>query len=72
MDIYGWILFALLLLSGGFNLDQYLRRRDIEIDLKLYHGDLLVARDRAENLARVHYQAAADAIKSLIRNHFKE
>jgi hypothetical protein len=66
--VYLAIIFALSI----FGIDRYLRLRDVENDLKLLLGDFLVARDVAEGRARVHYQASALAVKSLIKNHFKD
>lgn len=71
-------LVLLLMLAGFFGLaifaiDRHLCLKEVAADLKIAHGDALVARDITDDPAiKVHYQATASVYKNLIRKHFGE
>ena len=67
-----FVLVALSVVLLIWGADRHLCLKDVEKDLKLLLGDFLVARDCSEGHVKVHYQATVSALKSLIRNHFKE
>jgi hypothetical protein len=68
----GWICFILILVLAGWGLDRHLRLRDVEIELKDYLGDLLVARDAAlDKICQCCSQTRVLQFKALIRRHFK-
>lgn len=71
MSAIDWIVFVLFLGSLLWAIDRQIEIKDVEKDLKLYLGDLLVARDLAESHTKVHYHANVSATKTLIRKHFK-
>lgn len=62
-------LLSLASLIVGFT--YYVSLRAVEIDLKDYLGDLLVARDSSSDKLRVHFTAQVYALKTLISKHFK-
>ena len=70
--------FVILLCAGLFiavliwGIDRHLCLKEIEIDLKDHLGDLLVARDSAENqVCACCAQSRVLEFKALIRKHFK-
>lgn len=63
--------FLLFLGAMIFAFDRHSWIKEIEIDLKDLLGDSLVARDAADGAIKVHYQAQVNALKTLIRKHFK-
>lgn len=71
MTIVYLILTAVFVIVLLFAIDRHLCLKDVEKDLKIYLGDLLVARELVEGNVRVHYQATVASIKTLIRTHFK-
>jgi hypothetical protein len=62
---------VLFVLAVLFAVDRSLWIKEIETDLNNFLGDSLAARDVSEDSVRVHYQAQVNAIKALIRKHFK-
>jgi len=51
--------------------DRHLCLKDVEKDLNIYLGDVLVLRDSTEGSLKVHFSAEVAALKSLIGKHFK-
>jgi hypothetical protein len=68
IEVVCGVLFVVLVL---FAFDRYLWIKEIEIDLNTFLSDSLAARNVAEDSVRVHYQAQVNAIKALIRKHWK-
>ena len=63
--VAGWVLILL------WGLDRHLNLRDVEISLKDYLGDLLIARDSAvSKTCACCAQARILELKALIRKHF--
>jgi hypothetical protein len=66
------IVLCLLVFLGTviWGADRALILKQVEIDLKEYLGDVLVARDASDCPQRVHFDAQVFALKTLIRKHF--
>ena len=62
---------VLFVLAVLFAVDRHLWIKEIETDLNNFLSDSLAACDVAEDSVRVHYQAQVNAIKALIRKHWK-
>lgn len=71
MEIFGWIIVLAVLILVIFAADRCLWVKEIEKDLNLYLGDVLVLRDASESPHRVHFEAEVARVKTLIRKHFK-
>jgi hypothetical protein len=68
LEVICGVLFVLVVL---FAIDRCLWIKEIETDLNNFLKDSQAAFDVAESSVRVHYQAQVNAIKALIRKHFK-
>ena len=71
MDFVIWICVVLFIAVLIWGIDRHLCLRDIEIDLKLYLGDLLVSRDSKSKSCECCAQARVLELKALIRKHFQ-
>lgn len=71
MDFVIWLCAVLFIAVLIWGIDRHLCLRDIEIDLKLYLGDLLVSRDSSPKNCECCAQARVLELKALIRKHFK-
>lgn len=74
MDVFIYAVVAVVIVFLAlFALDRHLCLKDAEADIKIYHADVLDARDLITDPAiKVHYQAVASALRTIIRNNFKE
>jgi hypothetical protein len=62
---------VLFVLAVLFAVDRNLWIKEIETDLNNFLADSEAALDASESSVRVHYQAQVNAIKALIRKHWK-
>lgn len=71
MELTIWIFLSVIGLALLWGLDRHLALKDVEKDLKIYLGDVLIARDVAEPKFRAIYATQVSQVKQLIRSHFK-
>lgn len=64
--LYIGVIIALALLV----LERHLKIRDLEIDLREWLADALIAAALADNSVSVHYRAFAAKIEGIVQKHF--